>query len=240
MALDTVETPFGRVENALGGTAVYYSVAASLFTDVCLVGVVGKDFPAEAVELLQSRGVDLTGLQRVPGETFRWVGEYDFDRNVAHTLDTRRNVFETFHPTLPQHYRDVKYVFLGNIDPKLQLDVLNQVREPRLTALDTMNFWIERKRDDLTEVLRLVDAVLINEAEIREYTGRYNVLEAARELQKLGEFDLKTSSWIKTTADIRKLGGAIVCDRRYNTVFTSHNGAESYYAARGFRACLQV
>lgn len=186
VAFDTVETPFGRAENALGGTAVYFSVAASLFTEVQLVGVVGDDFPEDAVEQLRGRGVDVAGLQRRHGETFRWVGEYDFDMNVAHTLDTRLNVFETFHPTIPEHYRDAAFVFLGNIDPILQLEVLKQVRRPVMATLDTMNFWIEGKRDELTQVLQAVDTVLINEGEIREYTGRYNVLEAARELQRLG------------------------------------------------------
>lgn len=186
IALDTVETPFGRAEEALGGTAVFFSLAASLFTRVQMVGVVGDDFPADGVQLLQSRNVDLEGLQRQSGETFRWVGEYDYDMNVAHTLDTRLNVFETFHPTLPGGYRDARLVFLGNIDPVLQLEVLNQVKNPEFTALDTMNFWIERKKDDLTRVITHVDAVLINETEIREYTGRYNVMQAAREVQSLG------------------------------------------------------
>jgi sugar/nucleoside kinase (ribokinase family) len=186
IAIDTVETPFGKAEEALGGTAVYFALAASLFTEVQLVGVVGDDFPSSAVETLESRGVDLSGLQRRHGETFRWVGQYDFDMNVAHTLDTRLNVFETFHPTLPEHYRDARFLFLGNIDPDLQLEVLKQVRHPQLIALDTMNFWIAGKRDALTAVLRQVDTVLINEGEIREYTGRYNVLEAAREILALG------------------------------------------------------
>jgi sugar/nucleoside kinase (ribokinase family) len=153
---------------------------------VQLVGVVGDDFPPSAVEILESRGVDLSGLQRRSGETFRWVGQYDYDMNVAHTLDTRLNVFETFHPDLPQHYRDADFLFLGNIDPELQLEVLTQVRDPRLIALDTMNFWIEGKREELTRVIRRVDAVLINEGEIREYTGHYNTLEAARALLALG------------------------------------------------------
>lgn len=186
IAIDTVETPFGRAEEALGGTAVYFALAASLFTEVQLVGVVGDDFPSSGVEMLEGRGVDLRGLQRRHGETFRWVGQYDFDMNVAHTLDTRLNVFETFHPTLPEQYRDARFLFLGNIDPELQLEVLKQVRNPQLIALDTMNFWIEGKRDALTQVLQKVDTVLINEGEIREYTGRYNVLEAARELLALG------------------------------------------------------
>jgi sugar/nucleoside kinase (ribokinase family) len=186
VAFDTVETPFGRVEKALGGTAVYFSIAASLFTRVLLVGVVGDDFTQDAIDLLEQRGVDLAGLQRRHGETFQWVGSYDYDMNVAHTLDTRLNVFETFHPAIPEHYRDARFVFLGNIDPELQLEVLRQVHRPDLTALDTMNFWIERKKEALTEVMRQVDCVLINEAEIREFTGQYNVMTAAHMIQKLG------------------------------------------------------
>jgi sugar/nucleoside kinase (ribokinase family) len=186
IAFDTVETPFGRVDKALGGTAVFFSIAASMFTRVLLVGVVGDDFPQDAVDLLEGRGVDLAGLQRRHGETFQWVGSYDYDMNVAHTLDTRLNVFETFHPDIPEHYRDARLVFLGNIDPELQLEVLGQVRNPEMTALDTMNFWIERKREALTEVMRQVDTVLINEGEIREYTGCHNVMDAARRIQDLG------------------------------------------------------
>lgn len=186
IALDTVETPFGRAEEALGGTAVYFSLAASLFTGVQMVGVVGQDFPSEGIELLEGRSIDLRGLQTRTGKTFRWVGEYDYDMNVAHTLDTRLNVFETFHPILPAEYRTARLVFLGNIDPVLQLEVLGQIEQPRFTALDTMNFWIERKKSELTRVIRQVDAVLINETEIREYTGRYNVMQAARDVQGLG------------------------------------------------------
>jgi sugar/nucleoside kinase (ribokinase family) len=170
----------------LGGTAVYFSLAASLFTRVEMVGVVGDDFPADGIDLLRRRNIDLAGLQCQSGETFRWVGEYDFDMNVAHTLDTKLNVFERFHPVLPPQYAGARLVFLGNIDPMLQLEVLEQVQQPSFTALDTMNFWIERKKSDLTAVIRRVDAVLINETEIREYTGRYNVMQAAREVQKLG------------------------------------------------------
>jgi sugar/nucleoside kinase (ribokinase family) len=186
VALDTVETPFGRAENALGGTAMFFSLAASLFTKVQLVGVVGDDFPDEGTAMLRARDVDLTGLQRKHGETFRWVGEYDYDMNTAHTLDTRLNVFETFHPVIPEHYRDAELVFLGNIDPELQLEVLRQVRKPKLTALDTMNFWIERKKGQLTEAVEQVDAVLINETEIREFTGHHNLMEAAVAIQDVG------------------------------------------------------
>lgn len=186
VALDSVATPFGSTQEALGGTATFFSLAAGLFTEVQMVGVVGTDFPESAIHLLESRRIDLAGLQRTPGETFRWVGRYDFNMNVAHTLETELNVFETFRPTIPDHYRDARLVFLGNIDPALQLDVLQQVSSPELIALDTMNFWIERKKDELTEVMRRADAIIINEAEIREYTGEYSVLRAARAMQRLG------------------------------------------------------
>ena len=186
VAFDTVETPFGRAENAMGGTAVYFSVAASLFTDVMLVGVVGDDFPESARAQLRDRGVDLRGLQLQHGETFRWVGEYGYDMNVAHTLDTQLNVFASFHPVLPDAYRDANFLFLGNIDPKLQMDVRRQVTSPRLVVLDTMNFWIEREPEPLLRVIREVDGVLMNEAEIRQLTGRHNLYDAARVLQEIG------------------------------------------------------
>jgi sugar/nucleoside kinase (ribokinase family) len=186
IALDTVETPFGTVENVLGGTAVYFSLAASFLTDVRLVGVAGRDFPDDGIRLLRERGVDLSGLQLHAGDTFRWAGKYGDDMDVAITLDTQLNVFESFQPALPAHYRDAEFVFLGNIDPELQLDVLRQVRRPVLTALDTMNFWIDLKRDTLTKVLRQVNVVLINEGEIRQYTGSHNVFEAAEKVMQLG------------------------------------------------------
>lgn len=186
IALDTVETPFGRAEEALGGTAVYFSMAASLFTDVKIVGVVGHDFPQQHIELLEGRGCDLDGLQRRDGRTFRWVGSYDENMNVAHTLDTQLNVFEAFRPELPLSYRRARTLFLGNIDPELQLDVLEQTSAPLITALDTMNFWIDRKRDALEEVIRRVDVVLMNEDEARQFAGVYHIGEAARRIRALG------------------------------------------------------
>lgn len=186
VALDSVETPFGQVREALGGTAVFFSLATSLFTDVQLVSIVGEDFPDEGVDLLRSRNIDLAGLQRHPGRTFRWAGRYDFDMNIAHTLDTQLNVLLDFDPVLPDHFRDARFVFLGNIDPDLQLQVLDQVRNPMLTALDTMNYWISSKKDSLGQVISRVDCVIINEGEVREFTGKYNVLEAAREIMALG------------------------------------------------------
>ena len=186
VALDTVQTPFGRVEDALGGTASYFAFAARHYTDVKVVGVVGEDFPAEYLELFRRGKVDVAGLQVLPGKTFRWSGRYDFDLNVAHTLDTQLNVLVDFHPSLPDDYRASKLVFLGNIDPVLQRDVLAQTSSPRLTVLDSMNYWIERKREDLTRVMQMVDVVLLNEAEVRQYTETYNLLVGARRILSLG------------------------------------------------------
>jgi len=186
VALDTVETPFGRVEEALGGTASYFAFAARHYTDVKIVAVVGQDFPDRYRRLFQAHGVDLAGLQSLPGRTFRWYGRYDFDLNTAHTLDTQLNVLEDFHPVLPDGYRESELLFLGNIDPRLQMDVLTQAHSPRLVVLDSMNFWIERQREELTSVIRKVDIVLLNEAEVRQYARTYNLLEAARAILQLG------------------------------------------------------
>jgi len=186
VALDTVETPFGRVEEALGGTASYFAFAARHYTDVKIVGVVGQDFPDRYRRLFESHQVDVAGLRSLPGRTFRWKGRYDFDLNTAQTLDTQLNVLVDFHPILPEEYRASNLVFLGNIDPKLQLDVLAQVRSPRLTVLDSMNYWIERQKEDLTRVIRKVDIVLLNEAEVRQYAQNYNLLAAARGILELG------------------------------------------------------
>lgn len=186
VALDSVETPLGKIDNALGGAATYSAVSASFFTRVGIVGVVGHDFPPEHLEFLHARGVDLAGLQTVPGETFRWAGYYDFDINVAHTRETRLGVFQTFKPSIPDAYREAPYVFLANIDPELQLEVLNQVRVPQLTLCDTMNFWIESKREQVLEVFRRVDVVCLNDAEARQLMGTFSLLQAARGIQELG------------------------------------------------------
>ena len=146
VAFDTVKTPFGEVDDALGGSATYFSTAASFFTKVDLIAVVGKDFPEHHIEFLKSRGIDVSGLERRNGKTFRWKGEYTYQLNEARTLDTQLNVLETFHPKIPTHYCDPDLLFLGNIDPELQMDVLNQVQRPKLVACDTMNFWIAGSR----------------------------------------------------------------------------------------------
>jgi sugar/nucleoside kinase (ribokinase family) len=186
IALDSVETPFGRRDDVLGGSATYFSTAASFFGPVRLVATVGEDFPDDHVRFLASRGVDLAGLERRAGRTFRWKGRYDFDLNTAHTLDTQLNVFADFRPELPQAFRDSEYVFLGNIDPDLQRQVLDQVRAPRFVALDTMNFWISSKREALLRTLKRVDLLFVNDAEARQLAGEHNVVRAARRILGFG------------------------------------------------------
>jgi len=186
MALDTVETPFGKVENILGGSASYFSLAASNFTDVNVVAVVGNDFPEEHIQLLESHDIKLDGVKREEGETFRWVGHYGYDLSEAKTLETHLNVFETFNPVLPDHYKDIDIVFLANIDPEIQYEVLQQVKKPKLVACDTMNFWIESKPEQLKKLLGHVDILMINDAETRELSGEPIIAKAARKIMDLG------------------------------------------------------
>ncbi|HEX6750820.1 MAG TPA: PfkB family carbohydrate kinase [Longimicrobium sp.] len=186
VALDTVETPFGRAEEALGGSATFFSAAASLFGPVQLVGVVGDDYPVEALDFLGERGVDLAGLERAQGESFRWAGRYSFDLNSRETLETRLGVFAHFQPKIPAEFRDAEWVFLGNIDPDLQLGVLDQVHAPKFVACDTMNLWIDIKRDRLLELLKRVDLLLVNDAEARQLSGDFNLSRAARWILERG------------------------------------------------------
>jgi sugar/nucleoside kinase (ribokinase family) len=187
VALDTVETPFGKVQEALGGSATFFSYSASFFTRVRLVGPVGQDFPKAHIKLLANRGIDVSGLQVAPGRTFRWTGQYGYDLNDATTLDTQLNVLADFRPALSSELRQAPFLFLANIDPVLQLDVLRQMAErPRLVALDTMNFWIQGKRDDLLKVLAEVDLVTINDAEARQLAREPNLVKAARAIAAMG------------------------------------------------------
>ena len=187
VALDSVETPFGKVRDALGGSATYFSTAASLFTRVNLVAVVGADFPQEHVDFLKGRGVDVQGLQKVPGETFRWAGRYDYELNTTHTLETRLNVFADFHPALPEGYKRSDFLFLANIHPELQYEVLRQMSpRPRLVMVDTMDFWLQSQRAALERVIRAVDVVTMNESEVRMWSGTSNLLVAARRLISMG------------------------------------------------------
>ena len=187
VALDSVATPFGAVREALGGSATFFSYSASFFTGVRLLATVGEDFPREHLELLRGHGVDIAGLEVSKGRTFRWQGEYGYDLNEAKTLDTQLNVFADFKPVLAPELRRIPYLFLANIDPVLQLDVLHQMDErPRLVALDTMNFWIRGKREALGRVLAEVDVVTINDGEARELAGEPNLVRATRAIAAMG------------------------------------------------------
>jgi sugar/nucleoside kinase (ribokinase family) len=186
VALDSVKTPFGEADEVLGGSATYFSTSASYFTDVSLVAVVGEDFPEKHVNFLRMRQVDLRGLEKQPGRTFRWKGQYGYALNEAETLNTELNVFEQFKPKIPKEYRTANVVFLANIDPDLQREVLGQVENPGLVAADTMNFWIEGKRDSLLETLKLVDVLLLNDGEARQLTGESNLVQAARAIFSYG------------------------------------------------------
>ena len=186
VALDSVETPFGTAERVPGGSAVYFGAAASLLSPVRIVGVVGDEYPMERLDFLVEREADLSGIERASGESFFWAGRYSYDLNSRETLETRLGVFADFKPRIPDTFRDSRFVFLGNIDPVLQLDVLDQVRSPQVVACDTMNYWIEGSRDALLELLRRVDIVMLNDAEARELADDHNLLRAARWIQERG------------------------------------------------------
>ena len=186
VALDSIRTPYGEAEEALGGSASYFSFSASHFAPVSVCAVVGEDFPAEHRARFEARGVDLSGLETAAGRTFRWRGEYMAELGHAHTLETQLNVFADFHPNVREEHRKAPYVFLANIDPDLQLEVLSQVRKPALTLSDTMNYWIARKPDRVFEVLRRVDVALLNEEEARALAGETHLARAAEKLLEQG------------------------------------------------------
>jgi sugar/nucleoside kinase (ribokinase family) len=180
IALDSVETPFGLRDDAVGGSAVFFSYAASLFHPVQVVGVIGDDYPPAELDRLAARGVDLAGVERRKGESFRWKGKYSYDLQDRETLETHLGVFAEFDPRIPAAFTGARYVFLGNIDPVLQLGVLDQIREPGLVVCDTMNYWIESRREALLELLGRIDVLMVNDAEARELSGDWNVYRAAR------------------------------------------------------------
>lgn len=186
VAFDSIRTPYGQAENILGGAATYFSVAASCFTPVRVVAVVGEDFGEQHLNIFTSRGIDTTGLERATGKTFRWRGEYLGDMNEARTLETQLNVFEQFAPKIPASYLQSEFVFLGNIDPRLQLQVRQQLPNARLVALDSMNYWIKGTLRELKKVFAAVDILVVNEGEARMLSGHSNLKKAAAEIRKLG------------------------------------------------------
>jgi sugar/nucleoside kinase (ribokinase family) len=186
VALDSVETPFGRADRVLGGSAVYFTAAASLFHPVQVVGVVGDDYPLDELDFLARRGADLSGIERREGESFFWAGRYHFDLNSRDTLETKLGVFASFQPKIPQSFRSARVVFLGNIDPVLQHQVLDQVESPEVVACDTMNYWISGSKDALVDLLGRVRILIINDEEVRQLAGEPNLLKAARWVQAHG------------------------------------------------------
>jgi cytidine kinase len=186
VALDTVETCEGRAENVFGGSAAYFSYAASFFTNVRLVGVVGCDFPHEYIEVLRSRGIDTSGLERSCNPTFRWHGKYHDDKNVRDTISVQLNCLADYEPKVPEPFRDTPFVFLANADPGIQMRVLKQMKSPKLVVSDTMNLYIEKRRDALIELLGKVGGFVVNDEEIRLLTGSSNLIAAGRELLKYG------------------------------------------------------
>jgi sugar/nucleoside kinase (ribokinase family) len=186
IAFDTIKTPVGKREKSLGGAANYFSVAARFFGPVQMVGIIGDDFSLSHLERLTAMGVDTSGIVRASGPSFHWHGEYDYDFNVAKTIKTELNVFEKFSPEVPKSYQDSSTIFLANIDPELQLHVLKQMKNPKIKALDTMNFWIEGKNQKLKEVISMVDILFVNDKEARLLTGEHNIIKAAFSARKLG------------------------------------------------------
>ena len=186
VAIEDVRTPTGGRTRTLGGACTYFATAASLYGPVAMVGIVGTDFPQEHIEFFKSRGIDLRGLQIAEGKTFFWSGRYGDDLDDVETLDTQLNVFAGFHPVLPKDLCNSEYVFLANIDPDLQIEVLEQVQAPRLAALDSMNYWMTSKRESLAHAMSRVDVVLLNESEVRLYTQEPNLIRGARRILEVG------------------------------------------------------
>lgn len=186
IGLDTIETPFGQKKDVLGGSAIHAAISASFHAPTAIVGVAGSDFPKEYLDFLKSRQINVSGIQIIPGETFRWSGYYEYDMNQAHTRETKLNVYGGFDPVVPEHLRAAEFVFLANSDPVQQLKVLAQLTKPKFVAMDTMNIWIEHKREALRKVIKKVDLALMNDAEIRQFMETPNIPLAASRLLKMG------------------------------------------------------
>ncbi len=189
VAFDSIKTPFGHSEKTLGGSAVYASLAASFFSRPGMVSVVGKDFGKEHVDFLYEKGVDTDGLEQKDGKTFSWKGEYGLDINVAKTLEVDTKIWDSFKPSVPNEYKEAEFLFLGNIDPELQLHVLNQMKKTKLVIADTMNHWIENKKDKVLEIVKKADVCLMNDAEARQLFNTPNLVQAAQKMLEM-ESDL--------------------------------------------------
>jgi sugar/nucleoside kinase (ribokinase family) len=186
VAFDSIETPFGSAERILGGSASYFALGASFFAGVRVVGVVGKDFPQDYLDLFSERDIDIAGIKHESGDTFHWRGRYHEDINQRDTIELHLNVLAGFEPQLPDHYRDAEYVFLGNIDPRMQMEVLNQIRRLKLVACDTMDHWIRESQPELMKVLKRIEMLVINDSEARLLSGYDNIVKAARAILRMG------------------------------------------------------
>lgn len=186
VAIDSVKTPFGKMEEALGGSATYFSMAASFFNDVNIIATVGSDFPKKYMTLFKNRGIGIRGLHIARGKTFRWKGSYDYDLNTAHTIYTHLNVFKNFKPEIPANLKNSRFVFLANIDPELQYSVLRQIKRPKLVACDSMNYWLQHKKKAFEKILDKVDMLLLNDSEARQFTGEPNLVKAAKLIISMG------------------------------------------------------
>jgi sugar/nucleoside kinase (ribokinase family) len=186
VAFDSIETPFGSVERVLGGSASYFALGASFFAPVRVVGVIGQDFPQDYLDLFTQRGIDIEGVKRERGDTFHWRGRYHEDINLRDTIELHLNVLAGFEPQLPESYRDAEYVFLGNIDPAMQMEVLDQIRHMKLVVCDTMDHWIRESMENLQKVLKRIEMLVINDSEARLLSGYNNIVQAARAILRLG------------------------------------------------------
>ena len=186
VAFDSIETPFGKVDSVLGGSASYFSLSAINFTDVKVVAVIGEDFPEKHLETFKSKGIDIRGIKREKGDTFRWEGRYGYDLSDPETLGTYLNVYETFDPVLPDEYRGIENVFLANINPEIQLRVLEQIESPKIVACDTMNYWVENEIDDLKRLLKKVNILIINDSETRALSREPLITNAAKKIMDMG------------------------------------------------------
>lgn len=186
VAIDSIQTPFGKRDNLLGGSATYFSIAASIFAKVSIIAVVGEDFPKKYIKIFKERGIDIDGLSVAMGKTFSWKGRYDYDLNKADTIYTHLNVFKDFRPQVPDRFKKAKFLFLANIDPEVQCNVLNQMDKAEFIACDSMNYWITHKKRKLEKVLEEVDIFLLNDAEARQFTGEANLLKAAQLILSFG------------------------------------------------------
>ena len=186
VAIDTVQTPFGKKENILGGSAVYFSIPASLIAPVSIVSIIGNDFPKEYIAYLKDRKIDIAGIQSKNEPTFRWDGHYLNDLNNAHTNHTLLGVLESFNPTLNEYQKKAPYIFLGNIDPDIQMNILKQLEQPQFIALDSMNYWVASKRDSILKVIKKIDTLILNESEIKQLAQESSTIKAAKDIQKMG------------------------------------------------------